>query len=136
MCDFRQVAAKQVNDEMKGFARSEWKTRQDLTMDNIHKFSWEDFLSDAQALMPLMVTVLSSAVQKRDRKKDILDSQMAKLMPSIGHMLTIILFKRLPSSFKFVPSLTSLQLFRHGNPHMVSTKNAQSQMFSTTVHVQ
>ncbi|KAH3782948.1 hypothetical protein DPMN_160872 [Dreissena polymorpha] len=67
--DIKKVIGLLVQDEVRAFSKTLSSLRQDLTLESIEKFSWTTFLNEIDSGLPLLSTVLRSAVTTK-RTKD------------------------------------------------------------------
>ena len=90
-----------VSKELWQFANQDSKFSSDVCMNNLRDFDWDDAVAEADTHMPTLVGILNA----------VLPNARPAL---IGHTIATILYSRRPKKFKFVPTVSGIELWRSG----------------------
>ena len=97
---------------MENYKKSAIIPKQQLSLVNMEGFGWEAAIKEVESGVPCLTRILTCIVQRSLRS-------LSTKRPQVGQLIMTTLFSRFPRTFKFFPQWNSLQLFKHGNSHVL-----------------
>lgn len=109
---FVSVAVGIVRKEVKSLSTENFPLAKNVDIPSIQEFSWENTLNMAEQSAPLLFGMLKGAVTTKANENTLVRGNRVQLKPKIGTALAFLLHAKYPQSFKFLPTLISVQFWR------------------------